>query len=149
GNFGIGGALTASSTVLVNVTALNDPPVNTIPGNQSVNEDTNLIFSAGNGNRISVGDVDDADNHVVGDEQVQVTLSVNHGTVTLGATTGLSFSFGDANGTGTGTGTANATMTFRGTLTNVNTALSLLTYTPTANYTGSDVLTLTTNDLGN
>lgn len=67
-----------------------------------------------------------------------VTLSVDHGTLTLASTTGLSFSVGD--------GTADATMTFSGSLANVNTAIATITYTATAFYYGSDTLSITTND---
>src|SRR5207249_4078417 len=98
------------------VTTVNDPPVNTVPSAQTTNEDTALVFSLAHGNAISVSDPDDADNAVLGDEPVQVTLTAASGTLTLGSTAGLSFAFADANGTGAGDGTADAVMTFRGTL---------------------------------
>src|SRR5207249_2769586 len=56
-------------------------------------------------------------------------------------TSGLTFSSGD--------GTADAAMTFTGTLANLNNALVGLSYQPTANYNGSDTLTIATNDQGN
>jgi VCBS repeat-containing protein len=118
-----------------NVTAVNDAPVNTVPGTQTINEDATRTFSAGNGNAISVSDVD------VGAGNLTVTLSVAHGVLTLSGTAGLAF--------GTGDGTADATMTFTGAAASINTALNGLIYAPTGNYNGSDTLTLTTNDNGN
>src|SRR6185436_11769496 len=130
-----------SATSTINVTAVNDNPVNTVPGAQSTNQNTPLVFSGGN--LISVADVD------AGGSAIQVTLTATNGTITLSGTSGLSFSFTDANGTGTGDGTADATMTFRGTLANVNTALNGMTFTPTAGFSGAASLTITSNDLGN
>ncbi|HEX5373935.1 MAG TPA: Ig-like domain-containing protein, partial [Aquabacterium sp.] len=135
GNTGSGGTLTDSDTVAITVNAVNDAPVNSVPGAQSVNEDGSLVFSSGNGNLISISDVDAASG------SMQVTLSVTNGTLSLSGTSGLSFSSGD--------GTADATMTFSGTVSAINTALAGLIYTPTAQYNGSATLTLITSDQGN
>ncbi|NCX39853.1 MAG: tandem-95 repeat protein, partial [Actinobacteria bacterium] len=124
---------TSAYTLTVNVTAVNDAPVNTVPSSQTTNEDTSLVFSSGNSNQIQISDVDD------GGSTMQVALSVSHGTLTLVGVTGLSFSVG-SNGS--------ASMTFTGTKSAINTALATLTYAPTANYNGSDTLTITTSDLG-
>jgi hypothetical protein len=86
-----------------------DPPVVSVPGAQSLSEDGQRIFSSGNGNRISIGDPD------IGASADEVTLNVAHGTLTLAGTAGLTFSAGD--------GTADATMTFRGSISAINTAL--------------------------
>ena len=40
-------------------------------------------------------------------------------------------------------------MTYQGTLANLNAALDGVRYDPALNYSGSDALTVTTNDLGN
>ena len=125
-----------NGTINLNVTAVNDAPVNNVPlTTQTVNEDTALVFSTNNGNAISISDAD------VNSGTETVTLSVLHGTLTLASTNGLSFATGD--------GTADATMTFSGTLSAINAALASLTYVGTANYSGSDTLTITTNDNGN
>ncbi len=129
------GALSGNDTTAVNITAVNDAPVNTVPGAQSTNEDTALVFSAGNSNQIQIGDVDAAAG------TMEVTLSVTNGTLTLAGTTGLSFTTGD--------GTADSTLVFTGTLTDINTALATLTYNPTTNYNGAAVLSITTSDQGN
>ena len=48
----------ANYTLTVNVTPVNDPPVNTVPGQQTLFDYQSLTFSAVNGNAISVDDVD-------------------------------------------------------------------------------------------
>ena len=111
------------------------------PAAQSTNEDTTLVFSSANGNRISIGDFDDADNDLGGDETLMVTLASTKGVMSLGSTGGLAFSAGD--------GTADASMTFSGTLGDINNALNGLGYLPTLNSNGSASLSITTDDLGN
>ena len=109
-----------------------DPPVISVPGAQSLSEDGQKIFSSGNGNRISIGDPD------IGASADEVTLNVAHGTLTLAGTAGLTFSAGD--------GAADSTMTFRGTITAINTALDGLSYLPAADYYGSDTLKVAGKD---
>ena len=128
------GLTSAAVTKSVAVVAVNDAPVNTVPGVQSTATGTAIVFNTANGNLISVSDVD------VGTAEVQVTLTATNGTITLSGLTGLTFTAGD--------GTGDATMTFRGTLANVNAALAGLSFTPTANFTGDATITLTTSDQG-
>src|SRR5205823_1150943 len=116
--------------------SVNDAPEITVPGGQTINEDATLVFSSGNGNLISIDDIDAGHAGLL-----QVTLTATHGTLTLNGTTGLSFTVGD--------GTADATMTFTGTMANINAALNGLTYAPTADYNGAATVQITTNDLGN
>ena len=129
------GSLSGSDTATINITALNDAPENTVPGGQVTSEDTSLVFSSVNGNRIQIDDLD------VGAGNLQVTLSVTNGTLTLGGTTGLIFTTGD--------GTNDSSLVFSGTKTNINNALSILTFNPTTGYNGTAVLAITTSDLGN
>src|SRR5262249_28649081 len=68
------------------------------PGVASTNEDTALTFDTAHGNAITVADADNTTQ--------TVTLSAQHGAMSLAHTTGLSFTAGD--------GTADATMTFSG-----------------------------------
>jgi hypothetical protein len=101
-----------------------------------VDEDTALLFTGGNA--ISVADVD------AGGGAFQVALSVTNGTLTLGVTTGLTFTVG-GNGT--------AAMTFTGTLAAVNTALATLRFDPSANFPGAAAsgiaaFSITSNDGG-
>src|SRR5437870_1382985 len=114
---------------------VNDAPVNTVPGVQTLAEDTVLVFSSGNGNAIRVADVD------AGNNPVQVTLTATPGVLTLGGTVGMSFTTGD--------GLADPTLTFSGTLVDVNAALEGLAFQPAANFNGPASLTVTTNDQGN
>ncbi|MBC5783734.1 SBBP repeat-containing protein [Ramlibacter sp. USB13] len=76
------GALPAvARSATVTVAAVNDAPTVTVPGAQTVAEDTEVVFSAGGGTQVVVGDVD------AGSGMVQVTVSVTHGTISLGGTT--------------------------------------------------------------
>ena len=119
-------------TVAITVAPVNDAPVNTVPGVQVSAEDTALVFSTGHGNQLAITDMD------AGGGQLNATLSVTNGTLTLAGTAGLTFNTGD--------GTADSTLVFTGTLADINTALSTLTYLPAANYHGGAVLTLTASD---
>jgi hypothetical protein len=129
------GITPGSATRGITVGAVNDAPVNTVPGPQSTGQNTPLTFSNGSGNHVAVSDVD------AGTNAIQVTLTVTNGTLTLNGTSGLAFTVGD--------GTADATMTFTGTIANINAALNGMTFTPTAGFSGSASLTITSNDQGN
>jgi hypothetical protein len=112
----------------------NQPPVNTVPGSQSIDENNTLTFSSANGNAVSVADPD-------GDGGVeQVTLTASSGTLTLSGVGGLTFSSG-SNGS--------AAMTFSGALANLDVALRGMGFTPAANFTGTAQIHLVSNDLGN
>jgi hypothetical protein len=130
------GSLSGNDTAIINIAAVNDGPENNVPvGVQITNEDTALVFSAGNGNQIQIDDLD------AGNNDLEVTLSVTNGTLTLAGVAGLAFTTGD--------GTADSSLVFRGTQANINAALATLTFNPTANYNGNAQLTITTSDLGN
>jgi hypothetical protein len=109
--------------------------VNTVPGTQPGTEDAPVVFSAGNGNQISIADVD-ADT-----SPIQVTLTATNGRLTLATTGGLTFVSGD--------GSADVSMTFTGTIATINTALNGLRFDPNANYNGPGSVQIATNDLGN
>lgn len=136
-----------TATATVSVAASNDAPVNTVPsGLQQTRASRTLVFSTANGNAISVADAD------AGANAIQVTLTAVNGTLTLSSTTGLDFTFAtDANGAGSGDGAADTTMTFRGTITDINSALNGLRYVPNPGPFASQSgrLTIATNDLGN
>jgi VCBS repeat-containing protein len=119
----------STATVSMNVTCVNDPPINTVPGPQFVADNGTLTFSSGNSNQISTSDVD------AGASNVQVTVSVP---ATKGTLSGTGF---------TGNGTNSITIT--NTLANVNTALNTVVYTPPAGTTQAVTLTVLTSDLGN
>lgn len=125
----------AAQTFDIIVSAVNDPPVNSVPGAQTINEDTARVFSGANGNLISVSDID------VGSSAIYVTLTATYGNLTLGSTAGLTFFFGD--------GISDSSMTFTASASAVNAALNGLNYQPLANSNGSASLTIATNDLDN
>lgn len=126
---------TATATDALAITQVNDAPVNTVPGTQVDNFTLtgDVVFSAGNGNQISVSDLDDSN--------LSVTLAVSNGTLTLNGIAGLTFESG-ANGDGA--------MTFTGSISAINAALNGLTYhtnsTDTTAGDANDTLTITTND---
>ncbi|MEI8267677.1 MAG: cadherin-like domain-containing protein, partial [Betaproteobacteria bacterium] len=125
----------ATATVAINVLSVNDAPTITLPAPQSVNEDTTLVLSVAASNALALADVD------AGSGNVQLTLSVSQGTLSLSSLTGLTLTSG-TNGT--------ASLTVTGTLAALTTALNGgLSYTPLANFHGADTLTVTVNDLGN
>jgi Ca2+-binding RTX toxin-like protein len=131
GNSGSGGAKSDTDTVSITVSAVNDAPVNTVPGAQTATEDTAKVVTG-----ISIADVD------AGSGTVTTTLSVAHGTLTV-ATVG-----GGAAVSGSGTDT----VTLTGTVAQINAtlaALNAVTYQGNSNFNGSDTLTVTTNDGGN
>ncbi len=126
---------TSSATLTINVTEQNDAPTNVVPGTQNTFQDTTLVFSAANGNAITVGDAD------AGANPIEVTLLASNGTVSLASTTGLTFVVGD--------GTADGSMTFTATVANINTALNGLRFDPNAGFQGTATLRIITDDLGN
>jgi hypothetical protein len=126
---------TATATDVLTITQVNDAPVNTVPEDQvdNIALPGDVVFSAGNGNQISVADADDAN--------LSVTLTVSNGTLTLNGTTGLTFENG-ANG--------ESSMRITGSISDINDALNGLSYhtdsTDTTAGDVNDVLTITTND---
>ena len=135
GATGAGGAQWGWDSATVNLTAVNDAPLITIPGTASTPEDTSLVFSTGGGNLISITDVDAAG------APVRVTLNVSTGLISLAGTAGLAFTSGD--------GTADASMTFTGTVAAINAALDGLVFAPPADYNGSAFLSVSVDDQGN
>jgi len=131
GNTGTGGALADVDIININITAVNDAPVNTLPASYTTNEDTSVKLSG-----LSVADVDAASGTMT------VTLGVASGTITAASAGGVTI-------TGSGTGS----VVLSGTLANINAYLANVTnqptYVPVANANGVVTLTMTTNDGGN
>jgi len=114
----------APNNLIFDITAVNDAPVNTVPGSQNVPEDTPLAISG-----ISVMDVDgnlDAVQLAVGNGTLAVTLS-GAATISTGA-----------NGT--------STLTLSGSQVDINATLATLSYQGNVNFTGNDLLTVTSRD---
>lgn len=134
GNTG-GSAQTDSKTVIINVNAVNDAPVNSVPAAQSTSQDVVLAFNSVKGNAISISDVD------AGNSLMTVTLRSVNGTMTLSNTSGVILLIGN--------GVNNASIQLQGTLANLNTVLQSLTFKPTNGFLGSAQLTIESNDQGN
>src|SRR6185295_5914869 len=115
---------TDSDTVAITVNAVNDAPVNTVPGAQTVNEDTVLSISG-----LSVNDVDG--------NLSTTRLTVTNGTVTVSLAGGATISAG-AN--------SSSTLTLSGTQAQINAALASLSYQGNANFNGADTLTVLSTD---
>ncbi|MCY2925939.1 MAG: cadherin domain-containing protein [Planctomycetota bacterium] len=124
----------ATATIIVDVGNVNEAPVNTVPAGQWAPLNGQLAFSAGGHNGISIADVD------AGQNELAITLSVEHGTLTLASADGLTVIDG-ADGT--------ECVTFTGSIAAINAALEGLTYTPEADYSGDDALAIVTDDQGN
>jgi len=132
GNSGVGGAKIDSDTVFIAVAAVNDPPVNTVPGPQDTGINSPIVFSSTTLNGISISDPD------AGTTLVQVTLTVDNGILTLGSTLGTAVS-----------GDGTSTVTVAGNLTAINFGLNNLRFNPTPGFQGSATLQIVVNDMGN
>ena len=132
GNTGTGGSLVSTATSTINITAVNDGPVNHIPGVQVTPANTAVVMSAATGNGLSITDPD------AGSGLLRVALTATSGTLTLGTTAGLATVSGD--------GTASVLVT--GTLAALNTALDGLRFTPAGGYTGTASFVVETSDQG-
>ncbi|MDI1298135.1 retention module-containing protein [Methylotenera sp.] len=131
GNTGSGGALQDVDTININITPVNDAPVNSLPASYTTNEDTAVKLSG-----LSIADPDAAGSNVT------VTLAVGSGSLTAATAGGVTVTVNSA-----------SSITLTGSLANINTYLGTVanqpTYTPVANANGTVALTMTTNDLGN
>src|SRR6185436_2958400 len=115
---------TDSDAVAITVTAVNDAPVNTVPGAQTVNEDAALSIGG-----VSVNDVDG--------NLSTTQLTVSNGTVNVSLAGGAAISAG-ANGS--------STLTLSGTQAQINAALASISYQGNANFNGADALTIVSTD---
>jgi large repetitive protein len=121
-----GDSLSAATTVVYTVTALSAPAI-VAPPSGTLDQNRSLVFSTINGNAISLKGA------TAGSGSNSLTLSVEHGTITLASTTGLSFTTG-MNGSDS--------FTVTGTAANLNAALNGMVYKPTTNFSGSDSLAI-------
>ncbi|HNN41502.1 MAG TPA: cadherin-like domain-containing protein [Nitrospira sp.] len=118
------GGTSANYDTTVTVTAVNDAPVNTVPGPQTVNEDTPLAISG-----LSANDVDG--------NLSTVQLDVTHGTLTVTLSGAASINAGTNGST---------TLTLSGSQVDINATLASLTYQGAADFAGADTLTMTSTD---
>jgi Ca2+-binding RTX toxin-like protein len=120
----------SQGTVSISVLPINDGPINSVPGSQTINEDNSLSFNSSN--QLDVSDVD------AGSDGVTVTLTVSNGSLNLSDP-----------GSSAVTGNSSGNVTIDGSVSQVNNTLGGLTYTPTLNFNGLDTLTIITTDNGN
>ncbi len=114
--------------------AISQPgPTITAPAAAFLNENSSLTFSTANGNAISL-----TDNAASGTSD-SLSLSVSHGVLKFGSTSGLKITSGSNN---------SASLTVTGTLANLNADLQTLKYTPASGYFGPDTISLTVSDSG-
>jgi|GEM_PF-855504 len=128
------GKISNIAQIAIFVTASNDAPVITVTSSVTTNEDTSIFFTGANA--ISLSDIDVVD----ATQLLNVTLHVNHGTLSLSQITGLTIVEG-ADGS--------ASLKIQGSLADLQSAIAGLTYTPDQDYNGNDSLVVTLNDRGN
>lgn len=126
------GTVTDTATVTINVSAVNNAPVNTVPGAQTTPEDTAKVI-----NGISIADIDVSE---TANAQMQVDLTVQNGKIALQNTSGILFLNGTNN---------SAAISIAGSLADLNTAINGLLYTPNLNFNGADTFRIITSDLAN
>ena len=131
GNTGTGGALQDVEAIQIDLTAVNDDPVLTVPGTQSIAEETQTAIAG-----ISVADVD------AGAGLVTTRLQVTAGVLDVTLSGSATISAG-TNGTND--------LTIEGTVGDVNATLASLLYTGNPDVVGvaADTLTVTADDGGN
>ena len=110
-----------AATINLTITPVPDAPVNTVPGPQTVNEDTAFSIPG-----MSVDDVDSP--------TLTTTLTVTNGTLAIVA------------GAARVTGFLTSSLTISGTIAEVNAALASVNYLGNPNFAGSNSLTVTTDD---
>ncbi|WP_429018560.1 retention module-containing protein [Aeromonas veronii] len=118
-----------NGSIHVDVSPVNDAPINVLPTTPQVAQEDQPFVIHG----LQVKDVD------AGNSPIKITLSVEHGTLTLPAGSGV---------TVVGNGTGSLVLT--GTLADLNALLSGgVTYQGNSDFYGNDALTMVTNDQGN
>jgi Ca2+-binding RTX toxin-like protein len=137
-----GSTRTSSRNLVVNVTAVNDAPENTVPLEQRVSQITILRFEEASGNAIRVGDT--LDTGFGGTDRLSTVL-----TVAVGSLEARELAAGAPGAGATILGNRSNTVTIEGTAAQVNAALEGLIYRPLPSHIGRVELTVTTSDLGN
>jgi Bacterial Ig domain len=134
----------ATQTFLIQLTAVDLPPVISTPGGQRLIVNTPLLFASGQfnpavANEYNAISVADPDGFLTSE---QVALTATHGTLTMPSGSGVTITSGANN---------SAAVTFKGTLSQLNSALDGLTFTPTTGFTGTGAngasVTIALNDL--
>jgi VCBS repeat-containing protein len=124
---GLGGSVVGATVTVVGL------PRNQVPGAQSTNEDTALVFNSSR--LISVSDPS------IGAGNDIVTLTATNGSISLAGGSGVTII--------NGSGTDDTTVSLTGSLLQLNAALSNLVFTPSTHYSGPASLQIVTTDPAN
>jgi hypothetical protein len=127
-----GDSLTGSTAIALTVSAPTAPTIK-VPPTVSVTENGTVVFSTAQGDAITFTD------SYAGSNAETLVLTVSDGSLTLATTSGVTITNG-SNGS--------SSMSVSGTLANLNAAVNGLTYTPAANFVGSDSLKISLTDSG-
>lgn len=137
GGQGSGATGLDAELVTVNITAVNDAPVNSLGGTIGTGEDAVDAWLSG----MSIADPDANP----ASDDVLVTFDVDHGSLAIKTNVSGGITAGDI------VSQDADTITVKATLNEINATLSAsngLTYSPDLNFNGDDTLTVTTNDQG-
>lgn len=124
-----GQSASAPQTFIINIAPVNDAPINTVPGAQTVAEETTTAI-----NGISISDLD------AGVNDLTTRLQVTNGVLDVALSGSATISAG-TDGT--------SDVTIQGGLVDINATLTSLTYTGNTDVVGADSLVITTDDAGN
>ena len=117
-------------------TAVNDKPLITTSSSSAIlDEDTSLTLGVGSAPQILLTDADNS-----GDELFQVSLSAEHGVLSLASLTGVAFIEGNDN---------SGKMLIEGRLADLQAAIESMSYTPDLNFNGNDWIEMNISDLAN
>lgn len=117
---------TATGSVTLNVAAVNDAPVNSVPAAALAATQGVAVAVAG----LSVADVDG------GSVTTTLSLAAGQGTLSIAAVAGGA----------TVSGSGSASVTLAGSLAQVNASLAALSFTPSSSFSGAATLTVATSD---
>ncbi|OKH44649.1 tandem-95 repeat protein [Phormidium tenue] len=120
--------LEAFQVFQIAVASIDDPTVITAPAQQTIAEDSALVFSSATGNAITLTDSDSSSS------LFRVYLQRSAGSFYLGNTSGLDYVSEDGS-------------SFRGTLAAINTALEGLSFYPNSDYNGTVTLQVMVSNL--
>ena len=122
------GGVSETANVTLDVTSVDDAPVNQAPAGAVIETGTAVVFSATAGNAIQVSDVDNA--------TLTVTVSAANGEFFVGTYAGVTIA-----------GNHSSSLTLSGQIDAINALLDQgLTYQPPSAYTGTSTLTVSTTD---
>jgi VCBS repeat-containing protein len=134
------GGLTSVATIAVRVFGQNDSPVNSLPSVITTSLNTAIVFSGTD--LVSVSDLDG--------NLASTFLEVDNGALALVADGALVLTFFDEDGADpASTGKAAVRASLSGTQSEINNTLASLSYTPDDGFTGTDFLTIVSQDSDN